>query len=199
VPTSLINETTAQIFLDRIDAAAQAGDRARLKGVCDELPKALTATPEIGIARARAMMRLMDPASAEKLLRELLDRTWDEEAVTLYGEIETPEPLDMLTVAERWLRGHAADAALLLTCARLCIRAELYGKARSYLEASLGIKPRLESYLVLASLADQLGDRDRAIKVLNDALVHAIGRKASVPKVRARKPLDRRNLDRRKR
>jgi HemY protein len=145
------------------------------------------------------MIRLMDPASAEKLLRELLDRTWDEEAVTLYGEIETPEPLDMLTVAERWLRNHGDDAALLLTCARLCIRAELYGKARSYLEASLAIKPRLESYLVLASLADQLGDRDRAIKVLNDALIHAIGRKANVPKVRARRPLDRRNIDRRKR
>jgi HemY protein len=35
VPVSLINETTAQIFLDRINAAAQAGDRVQLKAVCD--------------------------------------------------------------------------------------------------------------------------------------------------------------------
>lgn len=199
VPASLINETAAQIFLDRINAAGLTGDRSQLKAVCDQLPKPLNATPEIVIARARAMLRLQDPASAEKKLRELLDHTWDEEAVTLYGEIEMPEPLDMLSIAERWLRAHCADAALLLTCARLCIRAELYGKARSYLEASLALKPRLESYLVLASLADQLGERDRAIKILNDALTHAIGRKASLPKVRARRPPDRRHADRRQR
>ena len=43
--------------------------------------------------------------------------------------------------APKWLERHAEDAALLLTAARLCMVAELWGKARSYLESSLAIVP----------------------------------------------------------
>jgi HemY protein len=91
------------------------------------------------------------------------------------------------------------DANLLLTCARLAIRAELYGKARSYLETSLNSRPRLETYQILASLAEQLGERDRAYDTLNKALVYAVGRKAILPKVRARRFERRQSNDRRER
>ena len=87
---------------------------------------------------------------------------------------------------------------LLLTCARQSIRAELYGKARSYLETSIAIRPRLEAWQLLASLFDQLGERERAIQALNDALMHAVGRKAALPKIRARRWVDRRQAERRR-
>ena len=199
VPESFVNETVVQIHLDRINAAMTAEDDAQLERACEEIPKSLLQTPEIVIAQARALVRLGKAAEAEKALRELLDRSWDEEAAVLYGELETVETLDTLQVAERWLRERATDPGLLLACARLCVRAELYGKARSYLEASVAIKPRLDAYQLLASLSEDLGDRDRALKVLNDALIHAIGRKTNLPKVRARRPLERRHTDRRRR
>jgi len=78
------------------------------------------------------------------------------------------------------------------------MRAELYGKARSYLETSIAIRPRLEAYQLLAALMEQLGERDRAIKALNDALVHALGRKPNLPKIRARRLSNRRHMERRK-
>lgn len=44
---------------------------------------------------------------------------------------------------------------------------------------------------------DQLGERDRALQALNDALALAVGRKANLPKIRTRRWLDRRQGDRR--
>ena len=81
---------------------------------------------------------------------------------------------------------------------QLAARAELYGKARSYLETSIAIKPRLEAYQLLASLMEQLGERERALKALNDALAFAVGRKAKLPKIHTRRWLDRRQGDRRR-
>ncbi len=85
----------------------------------------------------------------------------------------------------------------MLTCAQLATRAELYGKARSFLETSIAIRPRLEAYQLLASLMEQLGERERSVKALNDALAFAVGRKAKLPKIRARRWLDRRHERRR--
>jgi HemY protein len=117
--------------------------------------------------------------------------------VLAYGELETDEPLKTLDRAEGWLPEHDEDAALLFTCSQLATRAELYGKARSFLETSIAIRPRLEAYQLLASLLDQLGERERSVKALNDALAFAVGRKANLPKIRARRFQERRLNDRR--
>ena len=100
--------------------------------------------------------------------------------------------------AIEWLATREDDATLLLACARLATRAELYGKARSFLETSIAIRPRLEAYQLLASLMEQLGERERSVKALNDALAFAVGRKANLPKIRARRWLERRQSDRRR-
>jgi len=139
-----------------------------------------------------------DHEAAEAVLRESIERAWDESTVLTYGELEMEEPFQVLERAESWLPAHPEDAALLLTCARLAARAELYGKARSYLETSIAIKPRLEAYQLLASLMEQLGERERALKALNDALAFAVGRKAKLPKIHTRRWLDRRQGDRRR-
>jgi HemY protein len=139
-----------------------------------------------------------DQGSAEEVLRESIQRAWDENTVLTYGEVESDEPFQVLERAESWLPEHPEDAALLLTCARLAARAELYGKARTYLETSIAIRPRLEAYQLLASLMEQLGERERALKALNDALAFAVGRKAKLPKIHTRRWLDRRQSERRK-
>lgn len=198
VSTSLADETVAQIYLDRLKAAGTAAAAGQLEGVWRELPKSLMQRPEIVVAYARAALACDEYETAESELRKLLNRQWDEAAVLAFGEIASEEALETLEHAEQWLPEHSEDAALLLTCARLCMRAELYGKARSYLETSIAIRPRLEAYHLLANLMEQLGERERAIKALNDALIHALGRKPTLPKIRARRWLDRRQEDRRK-
>jgi HemY protein len=194
----MIDEVETQIVLDRFKAIGLNTDSKQLAALWEELPSTLAKRADVIVAYARAAIACRQFHIAEKSLRELLASQWDEAAVLAYGEIEDAEPLDVLDRAESWLPKHPLDANLLLTCARLSIRAELYGKARSYLETSLGTRPRLETYQLLASLAEQLGERERAYKALSDAVVYAVGRKANLPKVRARRIERRHSNDRRR-
>jgi HemY protein len=198
ISTSAADETVAQIYLDRLKSLAGKADREALAQAWKATPKSLARRADIVIAYARAAMACDDHAAAEAALRDLLEEQWDEAAVLAFGELEPDEPLVTLDRAERWLSEHGNDAALLLSCARLAMQAELYGKARSFLETSLAIRPRLEAYQLLAALMEQLGERDRANKALQDALVHALGRKPKVPTIRARRWQDRRLADRRR-
>jgi HemY protein len=198
ITTAVADETVTQIYVDRLKAAANAVDATQLRSAWKDMPKSLSQRPDIVIAYSRAALACDEHEAAEAELRDLIKREWDEAAILLYGELETDDPLKTLETAEGWLPAHPEDPALLFTCARLSMQAELYGKARTYLETSIAIRPRLEAYQLLASLFEQLGDRERAVKALNDALVLAVGRKTKVPKIRARRWLDRRQADRRR-
>jgi HemY protein len=195
---SMVDKMLAQTYLDQIKVAAAQNTIAEVRKTWEEIPSSYASRPELIVAYARAAMACGDHDLAEKQLRELLEREWDEAAVSSFGELEGEDALRTLETAESWLPAHSEDASLLLACARLCIRAELYGKARSYLETSLAIRPRLETYHLLASLMEQLGDHDRAYQALNAALAHAMGRRPELPKIRARRWLDRRHNDRRR-
>lgn len=198
IAPSLVDKILAQSYLEQIKQAAATNTVEALRTAWVQVPAPYSTRPDLVVAYARALMSGGDHALAEKELTALLERTWDDAAVTAFGELESEDPLRTLEVAEGWLPDHAEDPTLLQVCARLCIRAELYGKARSYLETSLVIRPRLETYQLLAALLEQLGERERAHQVLSAALVHAIGRRTQLPKIRARRWLDRRQTDRRR-
>ncbi|HSD38101.1 MAG TPA: heme biosynthesis HemY N-terminal domain-containing protein [Rhodocyclaceae bacterium] len=95
-------------------------------------------------------------------IEEALEREWEPELAVLYGRCHTLNLHRQLVTAEGWLRQHPEDAGLLLTLARLCLRAQLWGKAQSYLEASLSLAPSRTAHLELAKLADSLGREEDA-------------------------------------
>ena len=185
ITTANVDEIVAQIHLDMLKAAGTSRQRGELEQAWHEVTKSLARRPDVVVAYARAAMACDAAEPAEKALRELLNEQWDEAALLAYGELEVAEPLSQLQTVEKWLNNHPQDALLLLTCARCCIRNELFGKARSYLEASIGMRPRLETYQMLAKLLEASGERELAFKILNDAMVQAVGRKASMPRLRA--------------
>ncbi|WP_168160114.1 heme biosynthesis HemY N-terminal domain-containing protein [Steroidobacter denitrificans] len=186
ITEDMVDQTLAQVHLDRLKAAGASADKAQLQAVWKAVPKSMAQRADVAIAYARAAVACSDPDAAEAYLAECIARQWDEAAVLAYGEVEGSDPLKPLEKAESWLASRPQDAALLLSCARLAIRAELYGKARSYLETSIGIRPRPEAYQLLAGLMEQLGERERSLQALNDGLALAVGRRANL-KVRARR------------
>jgi HemY protein len=198
ISAAMVDETVAQVHLDRLKDAGSKCDLAELRAAWKETSRSLAKHPEIVVAYARASMACGDHEAAESALRDCINKQWNDDAVLAYGELETEEPLKTLDRAEAWLTEHGDDAVLLFTCAQLATRAELYGKARSFLETSIAIRPRLEAYQLLANLMEQLGDRERSVKALNDAVAFAVGRKANLPKIRARRWLERRQSDRRR-
>lgn len=95
-------------------------------------------------------------------IEEALEQEWEPELAVLYGRCRTLDLHRQLVTAEGWLKQHPDDAGLLLTLARLCLRGQLWGKAQSYLEASLSITPTRAAHLELARLAETLGKHELA-------------------------------------
>jgi HemY protein len=107
--------------------------------------------------------------------------------IRLYGDLVLPDALLPLERAEAWLRKDPENADLLAASAKLALRAELFGKARSYLEASLARRPGPESSLLYADLLEQIGDSEHALQVLRDSVARSAGRKSATPRVRLRR------------
>jgi HemY protein len=112
---------------------------------------------------------------AEKIIRKTLKRQWSEELSRLYGTIEATDRSDMLRQAEKWLRERPEDAVLLLTVGRLCVRNELWGKARSYFESSIGIRPSPETWHELGQLLIRMGEGQAASDAFQKGLTQTYG------------------------
>jgi HemY protein len=132
-------------------------DREGLVRQWESTPRADRLRPRIAATAARAFMRLGDCRKAHRIIEDALDRGWDGALALLYGECVDGDALDRLERAEKWLRDHPGEAELLLTLGRLCVQRELWGKAQSYLEASLATRPTQAAHIALAKLYEGIG------------------------------------------
>ena len=99
-----------------------------------------------------------------------LERNWDSDLVVLYAQCRTADSTRQLETAERWLAAHSQDAMLLYALGRLCERESLWGKAQTYLEASLALDDHWRTHVALGELHGRLGRADLANTHLAAAL-----------------------------
>jgi HemY protein len=118
----------------------------------------------------RSLMRTGMHQKAEKDLAAEIKREWRGPLVRLFGMVDGPDTTKQLKRAENWLTSHGEDADLLLTAARLCLKNELWGKARSYLETAIAIRPTPEAYQEYGRLLNQLGEGDAAAEAYSAGL-----------------------------
>lgn len=187
LPEEQVNELLAHVRLAEIRAAGESANQSALEKAWSDLPRAVRRLPQSIVTYARAAMACRDHPSAERVLRELIEETGDVAAIRLYGDLVLPDALVPLDRAEGWLRQRPEHADLLATCAKLSLRAELFGKARSYLEASLARRPSAENSLILAELLEGLGEHSAATQWLRRAAQQAVGRRLNLPRVRLRR------------
>jgi HemY protein len=112
--------------------------------------------PRLAAEAARALAEAGDCIEAARLVEDCLDEQWDSGLVAIYGECEGGDVLARIAHGEKWLARHPRDAQLLLALGRLCRQQQLWGKAQSYLEASLAIEPTRACHVELAQLLDRL-------------------------------------------
>jgi HemY protein len=122
-----------------------------------KLPARDQAVARIAAAAARNAAAGGRPALAREMIEKALGQEWNPALVDLYGTAVGDDARPRIEKAERWLLDHPGDARLLLALGRLCVRAELWGKAQNYLEASLSFEPRRETHLALARLFERVG------------------------------------------
>ena len=101
---------------------------------------------------------------ARKQVERLLDERWDSDLARQYAwcAVGEGDVRACLEKAESWLPQQARDAGLLFSLGQLCINAQLWGKAQSYLESSIQHGATVEAYLALARLLENLERKDEA-------------------------------------
>lgn len=112
--------------------------------------------PRLVAEAARALAVAGDCIEAARLVEDCLDEQWDSALAAIYGECEGGDVVARIAHGEKWLAQQPRDAQLLLALGRLCRQKQLWGKAQSYLEASLAIDSSRACHIELARLFDHL-------------------------------------------
>jgi HemY protein len=157
------------------------GKRSELDEAWKRVPRRLRRETPIRLAYIRGLLGVGGGDEAEAEIEDYLKRHWDSDMVLLYGTVEGGNPEGRLRQAENWLRQHPGDSALLLTLARLCVRNQLWGKAHQYLDQSIAISPRPDSYEELGRLLEHMDDTAQASAAYRRGLEMAVERAADVP------------------
>ena len=167
VKPETLDRWTIRVHQQALDTAADAEvlDQA-WKGVSRKLRSDLT----LLIAYYEGLLRLGLHDRAEKELAAALRTDWRGPLVRLFGLVEATDTTKQLKRAEGWLKNHGEDPDLLLAAARLCLRNELWGKARSYLETVITMRPTPEAYREYGNLLTQMGEADAAADAYKDGL-----------------------------
>ena len=159
----LAREIKLQAHLARLES--EGADAASLSAYLRGVPAA-ERNPRLAVDAARRLMALGADDEAQALIEGFLEREdnedWNSGLVDLYGRLGGGDLAGRIARAEAWLGRHPRDGRLLLALGRLCVRQRLWGKAQSYLEASLGLGEGPEAHLELARLFDQLDRTDEA-------------------------------------
>jgi HemY protein len=185
---ALVSELERRGFFDpgeagklRTHAIAESLKRKGLDGYAlDEAWKKLTdaqrrETP-IAAAAAQCYLELGRGAEAQTIIEQSLETSWDGDLVVLYSELSGGDGVRQIERAEAWLKRQPNDARLLLALGRLCAKQALWGKAESYLEASISVEPTYDAHLELARLHEKLGNTEAARRHYRESLELALAK-----------------------
>jgi len=174
-PDADLDAMEARAHIHLLDAAGSARKLDALRAAWGAVPRSVQKRADLMAAFARNLACLGEGGEAEELLCEAIKRQWDNDLVRLYGQVRGKDLGRQLATAEGWLKGNEKNAILLLTLGRICLHHRLWGKARTYLEASLGIEARAETCRDLAVLLQQFKEHDKAAQYFRTGLEMSVG------------------------
>jgi HemY protein len=149
-------------------------DAAGLRDYWNRVPDADRTISRVARAAAQSFLALGGDREASEILARSIDAHWNADLVALYADCRTTDSTRQLETAERWLVEHSQDSTLLFALGRLCERAQLWGKARTYYEASLGLASSWRTHVALGEMLARLDQHDAANAHLAAALKLAL-------------------------
>jgi len=163
----VLEKWTLRVHRETLDRAA---DAEVLDNTWKSVPRRLKGDVTLLEAYFGGLMRVGLHDRAEKELAAALKSDWRPELVRLFGLVEATDTTKQLKKAENWLRNRGEDPDLLLAAARLCVRNELWGKARSYLETVISLRPTPEAYREYGALLTKMGESNAAADAYREGL-----------------------------
>jgi HemY protein len=148
----------------------KALDARSLREYWDKLTPDARKDNRVAAAAAQCFIALGGCPEAHRIIEESLAESWDSTLLPLYVECLPRDARKHLERAEEWLKQHPGDPVLLLALGLLCMQQSLWGKARSYLEASLAVEPGHTAYVKLGELLERMGKTEEASQVYRRGL-----------------------------
>jgi HemY protein len=175
IPAEEQRELEVRVHRALLERASLSVEKTRVREIWEQLPRGLKQDHRLVGDYAHYLQERGKDDEAEALVRDTLKQHWEPGLVELYGLLDTAKPARQLALAESLLQQHPQDPTLLLTLGRLCLRAKLWGKARGYLEASIGAGGAPAAFRELGHLLEQMGEAEAALALYRRGLAGAGG------------------------
>lgn len=171
----------AEVFSNLLKEASLKRDAQELRKLWDEMPLSIRVMRGIAAIYFAAMIDVGEGQAIENELVQALSANWNSTLIILYGNVISENPLMQLETAERWLIGHSHDSVLLMVLGKLSFLSNDYVKAQRYLQQSIAMEPRVQTYRLLGDLAATQNNLEAAsdyykqgLELASDAFVEHI-------------------------
>ncbi|MGB0494733.1 MAG: heme biosynthesis HemY N-terminal domain-containing protein [Kangiellaceae bacterium] len=172
---STLEDQSIQKLLSGI---AETNELEKLKDVWQQLPSHLRKKELNQLFFIKMLINFKQMAEAEKLLKPHFKKSIDniEKTIELYGEIKLENANQQFNFLENWYsQSDQAPNIIYLALGKVAFNAELWGKARFYLERNLQTNPTAESYLIMAKTLGHLNDHELASDCYKKGLEFVMG------------------------
>lgn len=165
-------------------------DTKNLNNLWKKIPRDVRANPEILLLYCSAMSEAGDTEQSNKLLIDVLNENANEKLFERYGLIDHDDNNQAIKVAENWLLENSKSPMLLLALARIHRKHQLWGKSKTYYNASLNFSPSAAVYLELAELLEELSEHENAEMCYKQGLEYSIRKKGQILNLKPLRSVD---------
>jgi len=158
------------IQLIKVNSDNKKNNTDKLQQLWQNISRELKRDPYLTEIYCDKLIQLKNNDEAEYILKNALRKNWQSSLVKQYGLVKSSQVEKQLSFAESLSKDHDSHPLLLLTLGRLCLYNDLWGKARAYLEASIGNKELPETYKELGLLMEYLNEPDLAAEYFKKGL-----------------------------
>lgn len=189
MPEAELQKLELEIYQHLLRDAATRRDTNKLREIWQSLNGRWQRTMELRSQYGQLLHQIGDDVEAEKQLRWILSREWHPDMARLYGCLTGADAKAQLAVADGWQKEYGENADLLTCLGRLCLRNQIWGKARQYFESSLLLRSDPATSAELARLLHALGEKEQAAKLYKEGLMQAVANLPEVPLPGHEKPM----------
>ncbi|OGT37651.1 MAG: hypothetical protein A3F12_05060 [Gammaproteobacteria bacterium RIFCSPHIGHO2_12_FULL_38_14] len=144
-----------------------------INSLFESAPKYMKKNPDVLYAYLKAIERFSttDQKIVETFIRKTLQYQWHAGLAMLYGQLPLSNVNRQLVIVNAWLNRYGDHPELLFILGKLCVQAQLWGKAKDYFKRCLAAKPEAAVFFEYGSLLDELGEHEEAKQIYRDGLL----------------------------
>tara|TARA_A100001391_G_scaffold70648_1_gene45125 strand:- start:16007 stop:17203 length:1197 start_codon:yes stop_codon:yes gene_type:complete len=136
----------------QLETALVKQDWQRMSEVWEKSSSKSRQTEAMLVPYVNGLIEQQQEEQAIAQIEQYMRHNWSEKLVYIYGVLTQGDVLARLATAEKWLKAYPDNACLLLTVGRLAAANELWTKAEEYLQQSIRLGAKGETYQVLAEV-----------------------------------------------